>query len=157
MSDRPIHRRFRRAVRASILVSICLVIAACGSSASSNDSSSETTSTETTATASAATGGDTTSTEATAAPATTPRTSPPTTDAKGRNCDGGAFPQDEEFRFLVCDVQYLQLDVAAAGRDIDPEWITRAQTAILTYDRSRATSVAILEELKVEMMAVLDG
>lgn len=125
---------------------------ACGSSGSDDaDESPESTVSSTAPSETSAAG---TAPTARTAPTEAP---PPTTDREGRLCDGGAFPRDEEFRFLVCDVQYLQLDVIAAGHEADPEWVSRASRAILTYDVDREASVAALQELKDELSALLAG
>jgi hypothetical protein len=72
-----------------------------------------------------------------------------------RPCEGGAFPGDDEFRELLCAVQWAELDVAMAGAEIDPSWIARQSEAVLGYADDRAASVAELEAILAEMTAAV--
>lgn len=144
--------RTRRRLLA-LLVAAALAVAACGDSSDSADTTTSTaspttTSAETTTAPSPTAGGS----ETTVRP-----TLPPPTDPQGRFCDSGAFRNDEEMRFLVCDVQYLRLDVLEAGVEEDPQWLRRASQAILGYDRSPEASKDALRELKAELTALLES
>ena len=70
-----------------------------------------------------------------------------------RPCEGGAFPDDDEFRELLCAVQWAEVDVAMASAEVDPSWIARRSEAILRYADDRAASVAELEAVLAEMTA----
>lgn len=70
-----------------------------------------------------------------------------------RPCEGGAFPDDDEFRELLCAVQWAEVDVAMASAEVDPSWIARRSEAILGYADDRAASVAELEAVLAEMTA----
>jgi len=68
-------------------------------------------------------------------------------------CNGGAFPNDPEFRQLLCDAQNAQLDVMRAGGEFDDSWISRQSDAILKQATDRAAAVAEMEALIAEMRA----
>ena len=149
--------------RVAILAVGVFVLAACGGSDGDQvKQTSESTAPQSTVAAAPSETSESTAPQSTVAAAPSETTAstlapPASEDPSGRPCDGGAFPRDEEFRFLVCDVQYLQLDVIAAGHEADPAWISRASVAILQYDVDRGQSVASLESLKAELAALLAG
>lgn len=72
-----------------------------------------------------------------------------------RPCEGGAFPDDDEFRELLCAVQWAQLDIVAAGADLDPSWVSGSSQAILGYANDRDGAVSELEVIVAEMNTVL--
>jgi hypothetical protein len=74
-----------------------------------------------------------------------------------RPCEGGAFPGDDEYRGLLCAIQWTELDLFAAGEELDPEWSQRRSQAILAYADDRGRSVAELEALLADMEAALEG
>ena len=78
--------------------------------------------------------------------------STPENGSADRPCDGGAFPDDPEYREFVCAVQWAQLDVMSAGGEIDPTWGSRSSEAILLYGEDRAAAIAELEAVFAEMI-----
>lgn len=74
-------------------------------------------------------------------------------DDTERPCDGGAFPGDDEFRELLCAVQWAQLDIVAAGGEINPDWAPRTSQAILAYADDRAAAIDELNAILAEMSA----
>jgi len=68
-------------------------------------------------------------------------------------CNGGAFPNDPDFRQLICDVQNAEGNVMRAGGTFDPAWGPRLSQAILNQPTDRAAAVAELETLIGEMNA----
>lgn len=71
-----------------------------------------------------------------------------------RPCEGGAFPDDDEFHELLCDVQWTYMDAVNAGVG-DPEWQPRISEAILGYGDDRDASVAQLAAVLAEMRDAL--
>jgi len=69
------------------------------------------------------------------------------------SCDGGAFPNDPDFRQLLCDTQNAELEVLASNGDFDPAWGPRLSGAILKQATDRPAAVAELEALIGEMNA----
>ncbi len=61
-----------------------------------------------------------------------------------RPCDGGAFPDDEEFRQMLCDLQWAQADLLGEGGEFDVSWGGRISAAILLHRDDRATAMADL-------------
>lgn len=72
-----------------------------------------------------------------------------------RPCEGGAFPGDDEFRELLCDVEWTQLQAITAGV-ADPGWQARISTAILGYADDRDGSISDLTAVLAEMRTALD-
>lgn len=68
-------------------------------------------------------------------------------------CNGGAFPNDPDFRQLLCDIQSAQADVVMAGGNVDPGWNARLTQAILKQATDRPTAVAELNALVSDMEA----
>jgi len=68
-------------------------------------------------------------------------------------CSGGAFPNDPDFRQLLCDVQNAQSDVMRAGGNFDPGWSARLTQATLKQATDRPSAVAELNALMSEMKA----
>jgi len=69
------------------------------------------------------------------------------------SCDGGAFPDDPEFRQLLCDFQNAELEVMASNGEIDVTWGSRLSGAILKQATDRPAAVAELEALISEANA----
>jgi len=68
-------------------------------------------------------------------------------------CNGGAFPNDPDFRQILCDVQNAELNVMVAEGTFDPTWGPRVSQAILKQPTDRAAAVAELEAILAEMNA----
>ncbi|MFV2039754.1 MAG: hypothetical protein ACC660_05885, partial [Acidimicrobiales bacterium] len=68
-----------------------------------------------------------------------------------RPCAGGAFPDDDEFRELLCAVQWAQLDLVSAGGVLDPAWVARSSDAIILYGADRAAAISELEAVLDEL------
>ncbi len=68
-----------------------------------------------------------------------------------RPCDGGAFPDDEEFRQMLCDLQWAQVDLLSAEGEFDTSWGGRISAAILLQRDDRATAMAELEAVLAEI------
>ncbi len=68
-------------------------------------------------------------------------------------CNGGAFPNDPDFRQILCDVQNAELNVMVAKGTFDPAWGPRVSQAILKQSTDRAAAVAELEVIIAEMNA----
>jgi len=66
---------------------------------------------------------------------------------------GGAFPDDVDFRELLCEVQNAQIDVLASGGTMDPSWIGRQGAAVMLYGDDRDAAIADLQDLRDEMLA----
>lgn len=71
-------------------------------------------------------------------------------------CEGGAFPGDDEFRELLCDVEWTQLQAITAGL-ADPGWQARISTAILGYADDRNGAINELTAVLAEMRTALDS
>ncbi len=69
------------------------------------------------------------------------------------DCNGGAFPNDPDFRQILCDVQNAELSVMVAKGTVDPTWGPRVSQAILKKATDRPTAVAELEAIIAEMNA----
>ena len=80
-----------------------------------------------------------------------------TAPGEDRPCDGGAFPDDEEFKQALCNVQWAQVDILRVGGEFDDSWITRQAEATLLYATDRAAALAALAELEAEMLAAAGG
>lgn len=70
-----------------------------------------------------------------------------------RPCDGGAFPDDAEFKQALCNVQWAQTDILRTGGEFDESWIARQSEAMLLYATDRAGALVALAELEAEMLA----
>ncbi len=66
-------------------------------------------------------------------------------------CEGGAFPDDEEFRHLLCEVQGLMTTVFKVGVDVDPSWAQRQAEATLAYADDREAAEQLLRDLASDM------
>jgi len=93
---------------------------------------------------------------------TDPATSPSTTQSAAGSgnstgdslelpCDGGAFPNDPDFRQLLCDAQNAELGVMNSGAAFDPTWGPRLSQAILKQASDREAAVAEIEAVIGEM------
>lgn len=67
-------------------------------------------------------------------------------------CDGGAFPGDDEFRELLCAVNWAQVQVMRNGGEMDVSWVERIPAAISVYADDRPGAVAQLEVVLAEML-----
>jgi len=68
-------------------------------------------------------------------------------------CDGGAFPNDAEFRQMVCDVQNAELGLMGTGGEFDPAWGPRISQAIINYSNDRAGAMSDLQTVAAEINA----
>ena len=69
--------------------------------------------------------------------------------------EGGAFPDDPDFREMLCEVQSAQLDVLATGGTMDPSWVSRTSEAVLLYADDRDQAISDLQELLGEMQGAV--
>jgi hypothetical protein len=68
-------------------------------------------------------------------------------------CEGGAFPDDTEFREALCAVEWAQVDVLRSGGEVDPDWGVRAGEAIVGYADDRDQALADLIQLRADIEA----
>jgi len=73
------------------------------------------------------------------------------TPAEAASCNGGAFPDDAQFRQLICDVQGAELNVMAADAEVDITWGSRLTGAMSKYSTDRDTAVSELQDLITEI------
>jgi len=72
-----------------------------------------------------------------------------------RPCEGGAFPDDEQLRELLCAVQWAQVDLLSAAGDFDTSWGSRIAAATMLYGDDRDGAFAELEAVLAEIEAAL--
>lgn len=79
----------------------------------------------------------------------------PATPAEAASCNGGAFPDDAQFRQLICDVQGAQLNVLTADGEIDITWGSLLAGAMSKYSTDRHTAVSELQDLITEINSAI--
>jgi len=79
----------------------------------------------------------------------------PSSTNDSAQCNGGAFPDDAEFRQLICDVQGAELNVMGANGELDIAWGSRLTGALSKYSTDRAAAVSELQDLRHEIDAAI--
>ena len=66
-------------------------------------------------------------------------------------CSASSYPNDPEFRNLVCEVQGMLCSIFRVGVDVDPDWTWRQAEATLLYAEDRGAALQQLRDLIGEM------